>query len=110
MFTSLLIVLTLAFGVSLVTARSPLALGLWILFMSMLVSVLCRTTFSRWFGFIIFLIYIGGMLVIFAYFAAIQPNQEVNLRTPLFFIVVAFINLPINIYPVLVNLFMGARW
>lgn len=76
----------------------------------MLVSMLCRTTFSRWFGFIIFLIYIGGILVIFAYFTAIQPNQEIRIKTSFFFMVVARMNLPINIYPVLVNLFLYKGW
>lgn len=72
--------------------------------MSIVISVLMGTTFSRWFGFIIFLIYIGGMLVIFAYFVAIQPNQQFDLKTPLFFLILRVFNLPINIYPVLLNL------
>lgn len=49
-------------------------------------------------------------MVIFAYFAAIQPNQEFNLKTPLFFILLALMNLPINIYPVVVNLFIQGDW
>ena len=110
MFTFFIMLITLSFGLSLVITTSPLVLGVWILLLSILVSVLCRTTFSSWFGLIMFLIYIGGMLVIFAYFAAIQPNQQFNIKLPLFFILLSSINLPINIYPVLVNLFFDNRW
>lgn len=110
MFTFLLTVLTLSFGLSIVTTTSPIALGLWILVLSILVSILCRISYFSWFGFIIFLIYIGGILVIFAYFTAIQPNQQFNLGLPLFFMVLSSINLPINIYPITVNLFISNRW
>jgi NADH-ubiquinone oxidoreductase chain 6 len=110
MFTSLVIIFTLSLGISMVTAYYPLSLGLWILILSISISVLIRTSFSRWFGFIIFLIYIGGILVIFAYFVAIQPNQQFNLKTPTFFLVLCIFNLPINIYPVTLNLMLYFNW
>jgi NADH-ubiquinone oxidoreductase chain 6 len=33
-------------------------------------------TLSSWYAFLIFLIYVGGILVIFAYFTATSPNQQ----------------------------------
>jgi NADH-ubiquinone oxidoreductase chain 6 len=110
MFTCFITMLTLSFGVSLIITFYPLTLGFWILVLSIIISILISTTFSRWFGFIIFLIYIGGMLVIFAYFVAIQPNQHFRLKVPFFFLILSFINLPINIYPILLNLFSESRW
>lgn len=47
MFTFLLTVLTLSFGLSIVITSSPIALGLWILLLSILVSVLCRIRYFR---------------------------------------------------------------
>lgn len=110
MFTCFMTMLTLSFGISLIITFYPLTLGFWILLLSMLISILIRTTFSRWFGFIMFLIYIGGMLVMFAYFVAIQPNQHFRLKVPFFFLLLRFINLPINMYPILLNLFSHSRW
>lgn len=111
MITILLIVLVLSIGLSVIVAFSPLRLGAWILILSIIVSVLCRTTFRSWFGFIIFLIYIGGMLVIFSYFVAIQPNQYFDLKTSMFVLVLRILNLPINIYPGILNLIYGGeRW
>lgn len=54
---------------------TPLLLGLWILLYSLLISALTAISTSSWFGLILFIIYIGGILVIFAYFAALSPNQ-----------------------------------
>ena len=110
MFTCLLVILTLSFGLSIIITFSPISLGVWILVISIIISMVIRTSFSRWFGFIIFLIYIGGILVIFAYFVSIQPNQEINLKTAFFFLLLRFFNLPVNIYPVLLNLILENNW
>lgn len=110
MFTCFVVILTLSLGISIVTAYYPLSLGLWVLVLSISISILISTRFSSWFGFIIFLIYIGGILVMFAYFVAIQPNQQFNLKTPFFFTVLCIFNLPINIYPVTLNLIVDSNW
>nr|ANZ03446.1 NADH dehydrogenase subunit 6 [Titiscania limacina] len=52
----------------------PLSLGLTLLFLSgtscMMVGLVC----SSWYGYILFLIYAGGLLVMFAYVAVLAPN------------------------------------
>lgn len=58
------------------TAAAPLSLGLWIWLLALITAIISAYRLNSWFGFIIFLIYIGGILVIFAYFAAIAPNQH----------------------------------
>uniref|UniRef100_UPI0030FF3134 NADH dehydrogenase subunit 6 n=1 Tax=Struwela camposi TaxID=2859449 RepID=UPI0030FF3134 len=68
--------------------NTPLFLGLSILLYSLAISTLTAMTCSSWFGLILFIIYIGGMLVMFAYFAALSPNQMYNLPSiPLMFLV-----------------------
>ena len=107
MFIIYIRVLVLSLGLSIVLAFTPLALGLWVLILSISISFLTRLMYSSWFGFILFLIYIGGILVIFAYFVSIQPNQQFSLKNSFFFSFLVFINLVSNRYPVTVDLFSG---
>ena len=72
---SLFISLTL----SLILASSPLSIGLWVLLIALARALFVGVLFNSWFSFIIFLIYIGGILVIFAYFAALTPNQPLGI-------------------------------
>jgi hypothetical protein len=57
--------------------NSPINLGIAILCISLFISSIFAIISSRWFGFITFIIYVGGILVIFAYFSALQPNQQI---------------------------------
>lgn len=78
--------------ISCLTAASPLALGVTILLTAVGTALILALISTRWFGFITFIIYVGGMLVIFAYFAALQPNQQIIrwgwLLTPIIIVIV----------------------
>ena len=78
-------------------ALNPLSIGIIILSIALLLAILYSSIISSWIGFLIFLIYIGGILVIFAYFVALTPNQQINI-----FIIIplslALISIPIIIY------------
>lgn len=63
--------------------HTPLRLGLWIIILAIFISINFSYFISSWFAFITFLIYIGGLLVIFAYFIAIDPNKKIKLLDPL---------------------------
>jgi hypothetical protein len=71
--------LFLALSLSLIICASPLTIGLWILLIALCSSWFIGTIFSSWFAIIIFLIYVGGILVIFAYFTALTPNQPIDM-------------------------------
>lgn len=53
----------------------PLRLGVTIIGLRIFSCLLVGFEFSRWYGYIIFLIYVGGLLVIFRYVAALRPNN-----------------------------------
>jgi len=110
MFMFIFTVFTLSLGITIIITNSPIILGLWILILSIIIAVLCRSLFFSWFGFIIFLIYIGGILVIFAYFVAIQPNQQFDISNPLYWFILTNINLPINMYSITADSFNIIRW
>nr|AMO26922.1 NADH dehydrogenase subunit 6 [Amynthas sp. 2 JS-2012] len=57
-------------------STTPIMLGINILAMALLLSATLATSMSPWYAFLVFLIYIGGMLVMFAYFLALTPNQQ----------------------------------
>lgn len=63
--------------ISCLRSISPISLGATILSTALFVATTLRILSTRWFGLITFIIYVGGMLVIFAYFTALQPNQQI---------------------------------
>lgn len=95
MFLIFLTCTILRLSFSIMLASSPLVLGSWILLIAFSISILIRTMIISWLGILVFLIYIGGMLVIFAYFRAIQPNQQLQINNIFFIFTMTFI--PINI-------------
>nr|QRW36452.1 NADH dehydrogenase subunit 6 [Notocrater youngi] len=53
----------------------PLSLGLCIMLMTMLFAILLGMTFTSWYAYILFLVFIGGLLVMFAYVSVLAPNS-----------------------------------
>lgn len=90
-------------------AINPLTMGIIILIIALLLANLFAMSLSSWLSFLVFLIYIGGMLVIFSYFVALIPNQHVKLSLLSLFllssttlILISIFVLNINI-PIIVN-------
>nr|AAL04455.1 NADH dehydrogenase subunit 6 [Dendropoma corrodens] len=52
----------------------PLTLGLVILIMTLGGCGMCGLFMSSWYGYMLFLVFVGGLLVMFAYVAALIPN------------------------------------
>jgi len=66
--------LLLAFIFAIPIIIQPLSLGLCIIMISLISCILLGLTFSSWFSYVLFLIYVGGLLVMFVYVAALAPN------------------------------------
>ena len=57
-----------------VVTQQPLSMGGFLLLMRFLTRVYVSFFFSSWFSFSLFLVYIGGMLVLFGYVLVLIPN------------------------------------
>lgn len=76
----------------------PLRLGLVIIISTLLICFIRAIILSSWYGYILFLIYVGGLLVIFAYVAALSPNVLFGKGTPMLFFFVMIFPLSITFY------------
>nr|ATZ70752.1 NADH dehydrogenase subunit 6 [Conus venulatus] len=89
---SSLLIITLAFSTLLILPMmsQPLSLGLVIMVSTLFMCMVSGMTTSVWYGYILFLIYVGGLLVMFAYVAALSPNVLFGGLTPLFSLIMFF--------------------
>nr|AMA07335.1 NADH dehydrogenase subunit 6 [Diodora graeca] len=74
---SVLLLSSLCFCAILVlpAVAAPLSLGLVVIVLSVGFCLVVGAAFSSWYGYILFLIYVGGLLVMFVYVSAISPNN-----------------------------------
>nr|YP_010454039.1 NADH dehydrogenase subunit 6 [Heteroteuthis dagamensis]QXJ42016.1 NADH dehydrogenase subunit 6 [Heteroteuthis dagamensis] len=73
---SLLIVVSMSFSLSSVSMMviQPLSLGFMLMVMVLFISVLIGIIIFSWYGYLLFLVFIGGMLVMFMYVISLMPN------------------------------------
>nr|QTT61296.1 NADH dehydrogenase subunit 6 [Tritia incrassata] len=76
----------------------PLSLGLVVMISTLLMCFISAITLSSWYGYILFLIYVGGLLVMFAYVAALSPNVLFGKGTPMIFFVVTMLPISVVFY------------
>lgn len=70
-FASTLLTIALIF----ITITQPLLFGLIIIISVSLIATIVALTLSSWYAYTIFIIFVGGLLVIFAYVSALIPND-----------------------------------
>lgn len=85
------------------TANTPLSLGCGILSIALLGSLIIASS-SSWLAIFTFLIYIGGLLVLFIYFTATIPNQRIQQKI-WWKLSLAFLSIPASIiwFPILTS-------
>lgn len=75
--TLLTIPLTLILSLLFSRLSHPLSLGLTLLFQTVVISVTSGIyTYSFWFSYILFIIFLGGILVLFIYVASLASNES----------------------------------
>jgi NADH-ubiquinone oxidoreductase chain 6 len=76
MIIIIMLSLTTSIFIILIKINNPIQITLIIICIALIVATIFCRTLSSWYAFLIFLIYVGGILVIFAYFTASSPNQQ----------------------------------
>nr|AXA45255.1 NADH dehydrogenase subunit 6 [Lucerapex sp. MNHN IM 2013-19988] len=97
---SALIIFSLTFSslLMLPLMSQPLSLGFMLMLSTLWMCMISAMTLSSWYGYILFLIYVGGLLVMFAYVAALSPNVLFGKGTPLLFFLTSTIFLILIMY------------
>jgi NADH-ubiquinone oxidoreductase chain 6 len=72
-------------------STTPIILGINILIIALLLSVTLASSIRSWYAFLVFLIYVGGILVIFAYFLALAPNQQIPTKRNVMYALITLI-------------------
>lgn len=62
------------FAIIIYIRSNPLSIGIIVLLIALTTTFIISLIMSSWICFLVFLIYIRGMLVLFSYFVAITPN------------------------------------
>jgi NADH-ubiquinone oxidoreductase chain 6 len=75
---------------TLILISTPLMIGISIIMVALRLACLFASLFRSWYAFLIFLIYVGGILVIFAYFVSLVPNQKTDYKKHAKFILLTF--------------------
>jgi NADH-ubiquinone oxidoreductase chain 6 len=94
---STITLIILAISINIFIIINPLSIGISILLIALLIAILFSYSMSSWVAFLIFLIYISGILVIFSYFVSLRPNQTINILSIIITILVTYSTLYIII-------------
>nr|YP_010148811.1 NADH dehydrogenase subunit 6 [Anodonta nuttalliana]QQV69702.1 NADH dehydrogenase subunit 6 [Anodonta nuttalliana] len=78
--------------ISMTLPMHPLPLGMMVLFLAF-ISCSLIATISPWYSYMLFFIFIGGMLVMFAYIASLSPNMTFSTNSPLMPLLLTLISL-----------------
>nr|YP_010688260.1 NADH dehydrogenase subunit 6 [Fusoleon stigmatus]WBR65454.1 NADH dehydrogenase subunit 6 [Fusoleon stigmatus] len=72
----ILTTMNMIISMNFVQIKHPLAMGLTLLIQTVIISLMCGLfTHSYWFAYILFLIMLGGMLVLFIYVTSLASNE-----------------------------------
>nr|QGQ61717.1 NADH dehydrogenase subunit 6 [Carabus smaragdinus] len=95
----LFLILNLSMTIIFLFLNHPLSMGLILLIQTMLISLMSGIfSYTYWFSYILFLVMIGGMLVLFIYMTSLASNEMFNFSTKLTTMMLILIMMMISMY------------
>lgn len=80
-------------AITLPITTTPITIGVWILLFATISATIVAILSTSWFGLILFIIYVGGLLVMFSYFSAVSPNQQIKISSAILVAALALITI-----------------
>nr|QNP10055.1 NADH dehydrogenase subunit 6 [Ochthebius nanus] len=81
--------MNLIFSINFLFMMHPMSMGMTLLIQTIMIALITGfMNFNYWFSYILFLIMIGGMLVLFIYMTSIASNEKFKFNNKLMFIVI----------------------
>nr|UPX88620.1 NADH dehydrogenase subunit 6 [Pterostichus melanarius] len=75
----ILLLLSLTMTISFMFLNHPMSMGLILLLQTLLISLISGMfSYSYWFSYILFLVMVGGMLILFIYMTSLASNEMFN--------------------------------
>nr|YP_010946762.1 NADH dehydrogenase subunit 6 [Pseudophoraspis kabakovi]WGO57519.1 NADH dehydrogenase subunit 6 [Pseudophoraspis kabakovi] len=99
-----LLLLSMSYTMSIMFTQMnhPLAMGLMLLIQTMMVSMITGLlTQSFWFSYVLFLIFLGGMLVLFIYVTSLASNEMFSLSTKLLIMSIVIMMISMTLFSTL---------
>nr|UBN08973.1 NADH dehydrogenase subunit 6 [Panesthia tryoni tegminifera] len=95
-------------SISFTQMSHPLAMGLILLIQTVMISMITGlSSQSFWFSYILFLIFIGGMLVLFIYITSLASNEMFTMSTKLLCLLIIIMPMTVFLmkmnFPALIN-------
>nr|WVH38364.1 NADH dehydrogenase subunit 6 [Carausius morosus] len=72
----MMMIMNMLMNITFMVTKHPLSMGVTIIMQTIIISVMMSMLYkSSWFAFILFLMYVGGMMVLFIYVTSLIPNM-----------------------------------
>jgi len=86
----------ISLSITILICTNPFPIALIILLIALSTSTIYAILCSSWLALLLFLIYVGGILVIFSYFLAVAPNQQLPNKSTILIPLSSFITFIIS--------------
>nr|QUQ07005.1 NADH dehydrogenase subunit 6 [Euroleon coreanus] len=101
----MLTLINMILSINFIQIKHPLAMGLTLLIQTIIISMICGLfTYSYWFAYILFLIMLGGMLVLFIYVTSLASNELFSFSMKNMFLSLAIFIIMMSLFLIIDNL------
>nr|YP_009708254.1 NADH dehydrogenase subunit 6 [Figulus binodulus]QEV84365.1 NADH dehydrogenase subunit 6 [Figulus binodulus] len=92
-----LLMISVTFSTCMMLMTHPLSMGISLMMQTIMIAMITGIIHSPWYSYILFIIMVGGMLVLFLYMTNVASNEKFKLSKPsLFLLTLTVLTIPIS--------------